>query len=261
MITAARTRSRSGHAVLIGVVVGAVLVAAVAVFLIVKGSQSTPPPAAPSPSHTFDVAPPATLLSGDVIPPATGRVTIGSSGASGSTPAPGSPSVLAGDPNQPPRHVGPWTFDGADRLFIQSLDVEAPIDDVGADHGAMIIPADIARVGRWESGGALDGADGTVLIVGHVNIAGQGLGALYRLSEIQPGAVVVTTDGQGRRSSWRVTALESVNKRALPADIFDPSGPRRLVLVTCGGALMHIDGPGGGYNTYENNIVVRAEPA
>ncbi|WP_245599722.1 class F sortase [Nakamurella lactea] len=245
---------------------GAVLVAATAMMLMLSGLQSTPPADAPVPSRTFtSTVPPEKLLPGDTIPPATGDVVAPVGGDVPSTgPADdraGTPRIVAGGPDRPPRHAGPWTFDGPDRLFIRSLDVEAPIEDVGAEHGAMVIPDVISRVGRWNGGAALTGTAGTVLIAGHVNIAGQGLGALYRLSEIQPGAVVVTTGDTGRRSSWRVTSLESVNKRALPDDIFDGAGPRRLVLVTCGGKLLHIDGPHGGYNTYENNIVVRAVPA
>jgi hypothetical protein len=125
----------------------------------------------------------------------------------------------------------------------------------------MIIPTDVQQVGRWEGGANLGDPKGTVLIAGHVNYAGQGPGALYNIYRIQPGAVIVTNDHSGVRHSWRVVSLESVNKQALPAGIFTRAGARRLVVVTCGGELLHVDGPNGGYNTYENNVIVQAVPA
>ncbi|SDO68401.1 Sortase family protein [Nakamurella panacisegetis] len=229
----------------------------VATALIVAGSRSVPPPPAPVPQHPFTAAvPPAALLPGDVLPPATGPVG-GSAGNNGSDGG-GRPS---GSGTAPPRHVGPWTFDGANRLFVQSLGIDAPVLPVGTDRGGLIIPGDVRQVGRWSGGADIDDQHGTVLIAGHVNFVGQGEGALYNLYTVQPGAIVVTTDSKGVRISWRVIALDSIDKKALPAGIFTRTGPRRLVLVTCGGNLLHVDGLNGGYNTYQNNTLAYAVPA
>lgn len=263
------TGPRRSARLLLGAV-GVLIVVGVAVTLIVSGARSVPPPAAPSPTRTYDyVAAPTEPVPGDVTPPAR------SANATPPTPTPGGSAgnaVAATDPSavdpvadgnetEPPRHVGPWTFEGADRLFVPTIDVEAPIDSVGSDNGAMIIPDDVRRVGRWDGGATLEASGGTVLVAGHVNFAGQGPGVLHNLFDVQPGAIVVTTDRTGNRTSWRITGLASYDKQALPAGIFTKTGPRRLVLVTCGGDLLHVDGPDGGYNTYEKNVVAQAVPA
>ena len=251
----------------------------VATALIVAGSRSVLPPPAPVPAHPYSAArPPVALLPGDIVPPSTGSVTaagpVGGAAAGGSGGGVAGPisgvagqngsasgGVSGGSDTAPPRHVGPWTFDGANRLFVQSLGIDAQVLPVGTDGGGLTIPADVRQVGKWTGGADIDDKHGTVLIAGHVSFVGQGEGALYNLYTVQQGAVVVTTDSKGVRTSWRVIALDSIDKKALPAGIFTRNGPRRLVLVTCGGNLLHIDGPNGGYNTYQNNTLAYAVPA
>ena len=102
-------------------------------------------------------------------------------------------------------------------------------------------------------------ADGTTLVAGHVNYVGQGDGALFNLYRVQPGAVVYATDAWGRTTLWRVVSAESVLKQDLPASVFAGNqGPRRLVIVTCGGDIRYV--PGSGW-TYDDNVVVTAVPA
>ena len=61
-------------------------------------------------------------------------------------------------------------------------------------------------------------------------------------------------------TTWHVTSVREVVKSALPQDIFTKSGPRRLVVVTCGGALEPIPGSHGEFS-YDDNIIVTAVPA
>ena len=96
---------------------------------------------------------------------------------------------------------------------------------------------------------------GTTLLAGHVNVAGEGLGALSELHRVEPGALVVTTDAGGAARYWRVEALLVRAKNDLPP--FPQDGPRQLAIVTCGGPLEHA--PGG--NTYRDNVIALAAPA
>lgn len=145
----------------------------------------------------------------------------------------------------------------ADRLQVPSLYVDAPLEGHGVTpQGAMSLPQDLSRVGWLETTQPLGAAHGVTLLAGHVTWNGDAA-ALYYLGEARPGAAVRTWDARGRREDWVVTAVEVLDKEALPAHLFTPDGPRRLVLVTCGGELHQL--PDRTW-TYESNIVVTAVP-
>jgi hypothetical protein len=138
------------------------------------------------------------------------------------------------------------------RLRIPALGVVADVDPAGVGNaGQLLVPDDPRRVGWW-IGSAMPGAtNGTVLIAGHVDTAAAGPGALFGLEDLHPGADIVVDDADGHQA-YRMVARRSYAKRALPADLFDPQSPYRLVLVTCGGEFS------GG--SYARNVVVYAEP-
>jgi hypothetical protein len=130
--------------------------------------------------------------------------------------------------------------------------------------GALLIPGDVHDVGLWDDGEPLLSptgsvyTSGTTLMAGHVNYAGQGDGALFNLYRVQPGALVYATDASGRATLWRVVSAVSVLKADLPGSVFaGTQGPRRLVIVTCGGTIHYQ--PGSGW-TYDDNVVVTAVP-
>jgi Sortase domain len=141
------------------------------------------------------------------------------------------------------------------RVAVPSLHITAPLVSETVTGGQLGIPADVDTVGWWSGGGQLDGSNGTVLVAGHVDWVGQGDGALYPLAQIQPGATICLTAPTGTVSSWVATSAFAVVKAALPQSIFSPTGPRRLVLVTCGGAFDPTTGH------YADNVIVEAAPA
>ncbi len=230
--------ARPRHRVLRWVLVLFCVVAVSAgVVLVVAGLQPHPPPPAPSAQHPFALSPAqAQAQAGD-------RGSGGAAGSAGTSQprTPTLPSVLV------PNH-----------LYIPSLGVNAPLDPESiTKEGDFVVPPNVARVGLSSAGAALSAPDGTVLAAGHVNDYNQGNGALYQLSTIQPGALVVVTDNNGAPTRWVTDALANVNKSVLPQDIFDAHGQRRLVLVTCGGKILTLPN---GAHTYADNIVVSAAP-
>jgi hypothetical protein len=138
------------------------------------------------------------------------------------------------------------------RITIGALRVNAPVDPVGvrADR-ALAVPDDPDRIGWWIGSATPGSPRGTVLLAGHVDTAGNGPGALFRLESMPMGSTVQVWAG-GRTTSYRAVARRSFDKRKLPADLFDPATAPRLVLVTCGGTF-HA-------GTYSHNVVVYAEP-
>ena len=142
------------------------------------------------------------------------------------------------------------------RLVIGSAGVDAPVVTVGATGGAMDVPDDIGTVGYYSGSVPLGSPVGVTVLAGHVNDAAVGPGALARLSEVRVGDVVsVAGAAGGRVSRWVVDGVTVSGKDELPA--FPVVGPRRLVVVTCGGELVRVDGGG----SYADNVVVWASPA
>ena len=142
------------------------------------------------------------------------------------------------------------------RLLVPSLGVDAAVDAVGlTDGGAVAVPEVGARVGWYRYGPAPGAAQGSAVIVGHVDTWDGGPGALYRLARLEPGAEVVVAREDGSTAAYRVLGREAVAKDALPADaLFTTAGPARLVLISCGGPFDEET------RTYRDNVVVVAEP-
>lgn len=185
-----------------------------------SGSHERPPAPAPLPVRPFSVELPA----------------------SGPTTGPDAPE-------RPERALPPST------LSIPSIGVRAPIvvEDVNGA-GELIVPGDPDAVGLAGPLAPLSGDLGTTLVAGHVSFDGEP-GALHSLVDAAPGAVVRTSDREGAVRVWRVTGLEAVRKDRLPE--FSAGGPRRLVIVTCGGTLTrrHDDW------SFDQNVIVTAVPA
>lgn len=165
-------------------------------------------------------------------------------------------AIKALGPAIPPRPVPSGSAArrlSASEVVIPSLGVVAHLLVEPLVSGFLNIPADVHDVGWYGGGGQLGARTGTLLLAGHVNYVGQGWGAFGHLADLERGAAAFTTDATGALQAWRVTAVTAMPQADLPQGIFDASGPRRLVLVTCGGTLEpdHL---------YNDNVVVYATP-
>ena len=143
-----------------------------------------------------------------------------------------------------------------DRVTIPALGVDAPVVPVGvAADGALGIPTRPSVVGWWAGGSSPGRSGGATVLVGHVDSAATGPGALFRLEAIRPGAVV-TVAAAGRTWRYVVQAVRAYPKATLPAaSVFGQEVAPRLVIVTCGGPFDAATGH------YLDNIVVWAVPA
>ncbi len=137
-------------------------------------------------------------------------------------------------------------------VIIAALNVSAGFVPVSVTAGSLTIPASVHTIGWNSAGGQVDATTGTVLMASHVDYVGQGHGVFYNLSQLQAGALIVITDQQARPTLWQVTGVTATAKAKLDQSIFNASGARRLVLVTCGGNVRHGD--------YDQNVLVYARP-
>jgi hypothetical protein len=142
------------------------------------------------------------------------------------------------------------------RVRVAARGIDAPVYGVGIDTatGALAIPKSIDRVGWWRDGAAPSAANGAILLAGHVDSAKRGAGAFYALKNARRGDTVSVTSADGKLRNYRISSMVRVRKAALPGSIFSRGGPRRLVLVTCGGPFDAKLGH------YRDNIVVTALP-
>jgi hypothetical protein len=151
--------------------------------------------------------------------------------------------------SRPPRSVAPTS------LRIGAIRLDAPVLPVGVEDGGrgVEVPADVDTVG-WYRFGPAPGAEGSAVLLGHVDSHVQGPGAFFRLRELRPGDVVSVRFADGTRTSFRVVGRRSYPKDELPAALFRRSGRPVLTLVTCGGAFDPAT------RTYADNVVVFAVP-
>lgn len=92
----------------------------------------------------------------------------------------------------------------------------------------------------WYDRGRIPGEPGSAVILGHVDSAsGAGhLGVFFRLGDLRPGALVTVTLADGTVTRWTVESVDMYPDTGFPDSVvYDPSGPPRLRLVTCGGAF------------------------
>ena len=140
------------------------------------------------------------------------------------------------------------------RLRIHAIAVDAPVVPVGvATGGTLNIPADPSVIGWWAGGGSPGQPAGTTVLVGHVDNAATGPGALFHLRDMRPGETITLQTG-GRTYQYVVRAMRAYAKAGLPAAIFSQQVAARLAIITCGGpfnpATRH----------YLDNIIAYAVP-
>jgi Sortase domain len=142
------------------------------------------------------------------------------------------------------------------RLLIPAIGVSAPVLPTGVQaDGSLAIPPDPSDVGWWAAGGFPGEPTGAVIIVGHINSAVRGPGALLRLQDARPG-MVITVMASGQAYRYRVVALRAYAKVTLPVTaVFGQQVAARLVVVSCGGPFDASTGH------YLDNIVAYAVPS
>jgi len=164
------------------------------------------------------------------------------------------PQTVPRNPSGAPQAPAPAC--GAPRCIqIPALGVDAPVLPETPAGGQLTIPPDVHDVG-WDAQTSTPGGPGVTLLAGHVNWVGQGLGALGGIGQLVPGDLV-RLDWEGQVSTWAVSTSPQLSPNTeVHPQLFSPSGPPRLALVTCGGPFT--EGPGGG--SYADNVIVWAHP-
>ena len=97
-------------------------------------------------------------------------------------------------------------------------------------------------------------AQGTTLIASHVAWTKRHRGALYTMAtDVKQNQLIWVKGFDGSLSTWRVSGMWVAEHQAFPEDYFSATGPRRLVLTTCGGRVND-------YGYYQQNVFLVAVP-
>lgn len=228
-------------------------------------SPAIPSPASPSPDSATLTSTTALLITTPAVPAtvsgypdSTSQVaetTVVNTPTSEISPPPAESTTAAprAQTQQAPTDLQPNT------LSIPVLSqINVPIGvATESESGVLEPPADVDVVGAWAPGAPLDAASGTTNLVGHVNYTGQGDGALHDIAYLQTGDKVYTTDDAGQTIAWVITDV-TARPKSTGVDVAaftGLNGPRRLVLITCGGAYDASD------KNYLDNVYAYATPA
>ncbi|MGJ9411830.1 class F sortase [Aeromicrobium sp. CF4.19] len=170
-------------------------------------------------------------------------------------PGRGEPEAVAAAPSpspEPARDMADGPVGTPERLEITSLDVDAPVMAVGSTpDNAQEVPAALDETGWWRDG-AVPGASGNAVIVGHT--ASSDDGVFDPLVDIEEGDEVIVTgeDGSLAFDVVRSEVVPVADFGTVAADIYRTEGDSGLVLMTCG------DWNG---EEFETTVIVHAEPA
>ena len=136
-----------------------------------------------------------------------------------------------------------------DRISIPAAGIEAPVEAVAAERGALRVP-EVGHAG-WYAGGPRPGEAGRAVIIGHLD-SRHGPGLFAAVPRLPPGTTVSLTDRTGSVHRYNVVGAVQLDKERFPAEhVYGGAATRVLVLVTCGGPF--VAGRG-----YRDNVLVYA---
>ncbi|RIQ16885.1 class F sortase [Jiangella rhizosphaerae] len=170
--------------------------------------------------------------------------------AAASTPEPSAtydPSEQSAVPGEP---VG--RAEGRYDLRVPLLGIQAPVIEIAADAGRVLLPPKDPLLAGWWRDGAAPGAEvGSAVVVGHAVEGGEA--AFNSVGRLRPGNALAISGADGEQW-YRVVSAETMSPADLAAradELFAQDVPGRLVLVTCA------DWDG---TAFRSNVVVTAAP-
>lgn len=121
------------------------------------------------------------------------------------------------------------------RLVVPSLEVDAPVIEVGQlENGQMGVPDDGEEVG-WYEPGTMPGGSGNSVLAGHVDDL-EGPAVFATLTEVEIGDQIFVYDESGEELIFEVDRIESYPFDDAPlSEIFGRTDEQRLNLITCTG--------------------------
>lgn len=141
------------------------------------------------------------------------------------------------------------------RLTIPSINVDAPVQNVGIDQRREVaVPDNIHFVG-WFVDSKKPGELGHSIIDGHVNGASNTAGVFARLGSLQAGNEFTIERGDATKLTYKVIGVQEVAHDEAANTLFsqEPGVKSQLSLITCSGTYSEQ------IKTFDKRTIVRAE--
>jgi len=141
----------------------------------------------------------------------------------------GAPSPSSTPPLEEGAHKGRLPT----RMTIPLLEVDAPIVPIQVTDGQLVPPDDPQQVGWWSEGARVGASSGSAVLTGHTVHTGGGV--FDELGDLMKGDRI-TVISHAKQLRYVVTSVRYLDKERLAEQagkLFDPTGPARLVVVTC----------------------------
>lgn len=142
------------------------------------------------------------------------------------------------------------------RVRVGDLGIDMPVTPTGlAPDGSMGLDPDPAIAAWYQYGPSPSSEEGATVIAAHVDSLIYDLGPFAALANASAGQQVMVTTSDGLDHGYLIESVQLIDKVSVPWDqIFDRTGPARLILVTCGGEF--------DYDTrhYLGSLIVTATP-
>jgi sortase (surface protein transpeptidase) len=121
------------------------------------------------------------------------------------------------------------------RLIIPRIQVDALVQSVGLDNGALGVPTNFTDV-AWYKNGPRPGMVGSAVIDGHRSGKRVPHGVFFDLKQMVTGDIIKSIDQNGATSTFVVTAVTSYPYNATTDAVFSSNDNLpHLNLITCGG--------------------------
>lgn len=136
------------------------------------------------------------------------------------------------------------------KMVISSIGVNAPVESLGTTpDGLIAVPQSYGVVG-WYNKSSIPGKTGPTVLVGHYT-GGNG-GVFDKLTDLNNGDLITTTNGRGQSVTYKVSAKNVYEKDQVPmAELFKKGDGSRLEIITCTGKWQA--------KTYNQRLVITAE--
>lgn len=122
-------------------------------------------------------------------------------------------------------------------IYIPALGIYGKIDqETGSLQGGTLTLPQANKVTRWQGGSNVTSDKGNILIAGHVSWNGVN-GLIHDLAYIKAGNLAYVTDAKGNRGEFQLQNAVTILKDDLPQSVWDTTGSKKLVVVTCGGSI------------------------
>lgn len=141
-------------------------------------------------------------------------------------------------------------------LAAPGVSLTVPLEYTGlTELGDLAIPIP-EHAGIFTGSAPLAADAGSTLIAGHVTDPQGAFAPMAQLALLKAGDLVVTVDADGTRRDWTVIASTVIPRIGLPQDLWQSTGERKLILVTCASPAQ----ANTGVVNFTDNLVVTAVP-